>query len=147
MYAVNTTVLVSVVGTLGLLVGQTRRQVEGCVKPASTKKTKSKAPEKKLMDMAVGVLDAKDGKVGFKDGKKTKASKKVKDKEQHANGAAKKEVHFANPQMKEDIALMDAQELQDVDIAVKLEVRTTSSSSGALVQSLKTLITFYSSIY
>ncbi|PVD20342.1 hypothetical protein C0Q70_18496 [Pomacea canaliculata] len=103
------------------LSGWTRRQVEGCVKPASTKKTKSKAPEKKLMDMAVGVLDAKDGKVGFKDGKKTKASKKVKDKEQHANGAAKKEVHFANPQMKEDIALMDAQELQDVDIAVKLE--------------------------
>ena len=99
------------------------------------KKSKTKAAEKKAKDvMAAGMLEGKEAVVGFKDGKKTKMSKKQKEKElqlqlQQVNGAARKEVQFQTPVVKEDIALMEAQELQDVEISVKVEVSESDSKS------------------
>lgn len=79
--------------------------------------------------MAAGVIEGKELMVGFKDGKKVKGGKKQKDKElQQVNGATKKEVQFQNSNAKEDIALMEAQELQDVEISVKVEVGESVSS-------------------
>ena len=97
------------------------------------KKSKTKAAEKKAKDvMAAGMLEGKEAVVGFKDGKKAKMSKKQKEKElqlqlQQVNGAARKEVQFQTPVVKEDIALMEAQELQDVEISVKVEVGESDS--------------------
>lgn len=97
------------------------------------KKSKTKAAEKKAKDvMAAGMLEGKEAVVGFKDGKKAKMSKKQKEKElqlqlQQVNGAARKEVQFQTPVVKEDIALMEAQELQDVEISVKVEVSESDS--------------------
>ena len=97
------------------------------------KKSKTKAAEKKAKDvMAAGMLEGKEAMVGFKDGKK---AKKQKEKElqlqlQQVNGAARKEVQFQTPVVKEDIALMEAQELQDVEISVKVEVSESDSQSA-----------------
>ena len=106
------------------VISQTRKQVERCVKAVPKKrKNKAKAAEQKVKDVAAGVVEGKDAKTaGKEEKKKSKMSKKQKEKDQQVNGVARKEVQFQNPMVKEEMALMEAQDLQDVDISIKVEV-------------------------
>ncbi|XP_076470932.1 inositol 1,4,5-trisphosphate-gated calcium channel ITPR2-like isoform X2 [Babylonia areolata] len=118
------------------LSGWTRKQVESCVKavPKKKKKQAKAAEQAKVKGIPPGVMDAGGGGVkggggkedGAKKGKKQVkgSSKKQKEKEQQQqlNGITRKEVQFQNPVMvKEEMALMEGQEAQDVDISIKVE--------------------------